>query len=171
MLECSPATADDTDFLWQMLYYASWSEREDAVSIDDVKANPHLSRHLVGWGTRTGDIAVIARDNARPVGACWIRHLVGDERADPTFVDDETPELAIAVEPDTIGTGVGTALLATTLAIADGQGTPTVVLTTRATNPAVSLYERHGFVEVERIGNRVGTQSIKMVRRRPVDCA
>jgi len=169
MITCSPATTDDVDFMWQMLYYASWSDRQDGVTLDDVRANPDLSRHLSDWGTREGDVGMIARDADRRVGACWVRRLIGEERRDPTYVDEETPELAIAVEPDTIGSGVGGRLLVALLDATDSSGVPQVVLTTRATNPAVSLYERHGFVETQRITNRIGTESLKMIRRRPAD--
>ncbi len=160
----APVTGDDSDFLWQMLYYASHSHHEPDTSMDDIQRNPDLTRHVVGWGERPGDIGLIARHDARPVGACWVRRLIGDEQRDVTFVDAETPELVIAVEPDIIGTGVGTLLLRNVLALADAAGVEQIVLTARETNPAVALYQRHDFVVAERIVNRVGTGSVKMVR-------
>jgi ribosomal protein S18 acetylase RimI-like enzyme len=53
------------------------------------------------------------------------------------------------------------------LADADRAEIPAVVLSARHDNPAVRLCRRHGFVEVDRIVNRVGTESVKLVREGP----
>lgn len=166
VIDIEPATADDIDFLWQMLYYASHSHHEAGITIQDIQRNPDLTRHLVGWGERSGDLGLIARTSERPLGACWVRRMVGDEQSDVTFVDAATPELVIAVEPDVIGSGVGTRLLTEVLALADATGVDQIVLTARAKNPAIALYERHRFVVSEQIVNRVGTRSVKMLRSR-----
>jgi ribosomal protein S18 acetylase RimI-like enzyme len=163
------ATTDDVEFMWQMLYYASHTNHEDGVTIADMQRNPDLIRHLDAWGTRKGDLGLIARTpDHRPIGACWLRHMVAHEQQDVTFVDDVTPELVISVEPDMTGSGIGSQLLAQILPLADESGVSQIVLTARASNPAVALYERHDFVLVERITNRVGTKSVKMLRQKPV---
>ena len=171
VIELRPATADDVDFMWHMLYYASYTDREDGVTLDDMKSNPDLIRHLDDWGNRTGDIALIAVDKtgreSRLVGASWLRHMIGHEQQDVTFVDEHTPELVISVVPEIIGRGAGSRLMSEILHIADGYGIRQVVLSARASNPAVTLYERHGFEIIERITNRVGTESVKMLRVTP----
>lgn len=166
MLTISPAGVDDIEFMWQMLFYASHSHHEPGRTLADIRHDPDLTRHVEGWGERAGDLGVIASRDGRPVGACWVRRLVGHEQADVTFVDDETPELVIAVEPDQIGGGVGTRLLGDLLERTDAVHVAKVVLTARSSNPAISLYERHGFDLVETIVNRVGTESVKMIRTR-----
>lgn len=154
-----------------MLYYASYTDREDGVSIDDMKANPDLIRHLGDWGSRSGDVALVALDKtareSKLVGACWLRHMIDHEQEDVTFVDEHTPELVISVQPDIIGRGAGSRLLNRILQLADDDNVGQIVLTARATNPAVTLYERHGFETIERITNRVGTESVKMLRVKP----
>jgi ribosomal protein S18 acetylase RimI-like enzyme len=90
--------------------------------------------------------------------------MVGHEQSDVTFVDEVTPELVISIVPELTGGGIGSHLLTEILPLADQQGVPQIVLTARASNPAISLYERHGFVLSERITNRVGTESVKMLR-------
>jgi len=40
---------------------------------------------------------------------------------------------------------------------------PSVVLSVRATNPAIRLYEKMGFVIVGKTVNRVGTESLNML--------
>ena len=171
VIELRPATADDIDFMWQMLYYASYSDKEDGVGLDDIKADPDLIRHLDDWGNREGDIALIALDKtgreSQLVGASWLRHMIGHEQQDVSFVDEDTPELVISVTPGMTGRGAGSRLLSEILHVADGNGIKQIVLTARASNEAVTLYERYGFEIIERITNRVGTESVKMLRVKP----
>jgi ribosomal-protein-alanine N-acetyltransferase len=62
--------------------------------------------------------------------------------------DAETSVHTIGVDPDWQGRGVGTALLRTLLDIADGLSAP-VFLEVRTDNePAIRLYEAHGFVRL-----------------------
>ena len=56
---------------------------------------------------------------------------------------------ALGVEPDLQGTGIGSALIAPTLAAADRGGMPAYLETATARN--VLLYERHGFDVVEEL--------------------
>ena len=114
MIELRAATSDDVEFMWQMLYYASYSDREPDTTLEDIRSNPDLIRHLDKWGERPGDIGLVALDRTGlesiPVGAAWIRRLIGHEQDDVTFVDEDTPELVISVEPDLIGRGDGNML-------------------------------------------------------------
>jgi GNAT superfamily N-acetyltransferase len=85
------------------------------------------------------------------------------------WVNDATPELAIAVSPARRGTGVGAAMLDRLLADARAAGLPGVSLSVRATNPARRLYERFGFRPVDdaETTNRTGSTSLTMVVRWP----
>jgi ribosomal protein S18 acetylase RimI-like enzyme len=80
----------------------------------------------------------------------------------PAPVDASLPELAAAVEPDYLGRGVGTRLLAAYLELARSRF-PAVTLSVRADNPAVRLYQRAGFEVTGMIVNRVGTRSYAMI--------
>jgi ribosomal protein S18 acetylase RimI-like enzyme len=91
--------------------------------------------------------------------------LVGEDAA-YGYVDDTTPELAIAVDPQRTGDGIGSQLLKRLLLDAERMF-PAVSLSVRADNPARRLYERFGFQPVadrERT-NRVGGTSLTRVRR------
>ena len=124
--------------------------------------NPDLEKYVNGWGRET-DVGCIALEphSNQPVGAAWIRLLIANEKT-TSYVDDTTPELAIAVLPEYLGCGVGTLLLQHLLEAAK-QRYPRVVLSVRATNPAKRLYERMGFVVTGEIANRIGTPSSNMV--------
>ena len=156
------ATQDDEPFLWEMLYFAAHMDEDGEVSSEAAKQNPDLVKYVNGWGRET-DIGCIALEphSNQPIGAAWIRLLIANEKT-TSYVDDITPELAIAVLPEYLGGGVGTLLLQHLLEAAK-QRYPRVVLSVRATNPAKRLYERMGFVVIGEIANRVGTPSSYMV--------
>lgn len=155
-----PSVEGDEETLWLMLYFASHSNDERGVGPEDIRSNPDLVGYIEGW-RRGGRIGVIAEIGDSPIGAAWLRLLVDDDRANPVFMGAETPELAIAVLPDHQGRGVGSIMLSELLSI---SGHVDIVLSVRADNPAVRLYERFGFEGSGTITNRVGTVSIRMHR-------
>lgn len=156
-----PLTNEDEPLLWEMLYHAAHLAEEGETSVRAAMSNPDLARYVQAWG-RPHDFgfAAIEGDSRQPVGAAWLRLLTGDNKG-YAYVDEATPELAIAVLPDYTGQGVGTQLLARLLDAAR-QAYPSVCLSVRATNPAKRLYERFGFVPVSEVINRLGTSSLTM---------
>jgi ribosomal protein S18 acetylase RimI-like enzyme len=124
-----------------MLHHAYyWKERNP-----DVGAGP-VALYVKAWGRR-GDTAVIAIDNGFPVGAAWYR-LFTPKQPGYGFVDERTPELAIAVVPNARGRGVGSALLDSLLDRARGEGHESISLAVDRNNEgAIALYERHGFAQ------------------------
>src|SRR5205814_958739 len=106
-----------------------------------------IRRYVDGWG-RNDDLGVVAFHPHmwELIGAAWLRLLTGDERG-YGWVDDETPELTIAVLPEYRGNGVGKRLLAQLLELARPRYN-TVSLSVSRENPARRLYERAGFETV-----------------------
>ena len=105
--------AQDVRFLRDMLHHAYyWKERQP-----DEGPGP-VQLYVKAWG-RPGDTAVIALVDGFPVGAAWFR-LFKAGSPGYGFVDEHTPELAIAVVPNARGKGVGSALIE--LAARAGQG-------------------------------------------------
>lgn len=132
------ANRRDEPFLQEMLYEALFVPAGDPpLPRSD---HPDLSRYVRGFGGRRGDVGLIAQTSAGDlIGAAWVRQLPSD---DPGygFVDEETPELSVAVVAAWRGFGVGTALLERLL-----DSTPRCSLSVDDRNRAVSLYERFGF--------------------------
>lgn len=98
------------------------------------------ARFLSGFGP--DDRVVVAEANGRVIGMAGLHRGRGKQR--------HAAELGIMVHDDWHGRGVGTALLAHLLAVADGEWRlGRVSLEVMADNPgAIRLYERFGF-EIE----------------------
>ena len=126
--------AQDIRFLRDMLHHAYyWRERTPGEGPGPV------SLYVKGWG-RLGDPA--------PVGAAWYR-LFSGRLPGFGFVDERTPELAIAVVPNARGKGIGSALLEALVARAREAGHDAISLSVDKLNEgAIHLYEQYGFERV-----------------------
>jgi ribosomal protein S18 acetylase RimI-like enzyme len=133
-----------------MLYEAAyWNpERPRPPKEEFSSEEPKLARYLEGWG-RPGDDAVVALDlsSGRRLGAVWYR-LMTSEEPGYGFVDDSTPEIALAILPDHRGRGMGGALLREIRHVARSRGYGALSLSVEHGNPALRLYERSGFVKL-----------------------
>ena len=114
----------------------------------DVVHRPEIARYIKDWG-RAGDLGFIAEDarSSEPIGAVWSRLSSADDQGF-AYIDEETPELGIALRPEYRGQGIGTALLKHLLESAKNLY-PAISLSVSPNNPAMRLYERLGFVTVD----------------------
>ena len=63
------ATADDMDFLWEMLYLSVFVPvGSPPLSKKEVLDAPDINLYLTNWG-RSGDVAFIVEENAELFGA------------------------------------------------------------------------------------------------------
>ena len=136
------AGPQDVPFLRDMLRHAYYWR---AATVPE-SGEPPVQRYVERWG-RPGDTALIAIQDYQRVGAAWYRLFRAD---DPGygFVDEETPELSIAIVPSRRGSGLGSELLNALLERAHADGYGSISLSVEKDNPAVGLYERHGFRRV-----------------------
>ena len=134
--------AQDLRFLRDMLHHAYyWKERQP-----DAGPGP-VQLYVKAWG-RVGDTAMIALLDGFPVGAAWFR-LFKASAPGYGFVDEQTPELAVAVVPNARGKGVGSALLTSLLEQGRAGGYSTLSLSVdRHNERAIALYEQYGFGQV-----------------------
>jgi ribosomal protein S18 acetylase RimI-like enzyme len=138
-----PGTPQDARFLRDMLrhaYYWRSSGFEDETGL-------HPMRYVENWGC-PGDAAVIALDEGFPVGAAWYR-LFKREAPGYGFIDEQTPELSIAVVPSRRGHGFGGELMDALFARARADGYKAISLSVAKDSPAVALYERYGFAKID----------------------
>jgi GNAT superfamily N-acetyltransferase len=145
----SPA---DVPFMRSMLAHAyGWR-------VNALDADIPLTRYVDNWG-RTGDVALVAHETGNRVGAAWCR-VFRESEPGYGFVDEQTPELSIAVVPSRRKHGLGQELLDALLEKARGAGHAQVSLSVEKDSPAVAFYERNGFTAV---GESEG--GLVMVRR------
>jgi len=133
----SPA---DVPFMKSMLAHAyGWR-------VNAFDADIPLTRYTDNWG-RPGDVALIAHETGNRVGAAWLRVF---RQAEPGygFVDENTPELSIAVVPSRRRHGLGQELMDALLEAARAAGHGAVSLSVEADSAAVGFYERNGFSHV-----------------------
>lgn len=146
-----PATADDVDFLKKMLYKAAaWNPDWPLEQVIEALASPMVARYHVGW-PRPGDAGVIAEVEGEPVGAAWHRLFTAAEPG-YGFVDEETPEIGIAVEPLHRRKGIGETLLRALISEARQQGFSALCLSVAPHNRSRMMYERAGFEKVGESG-------------------
>jgi ribosomal protein S18 acetylase RimI-like enzyme len=111
--------------------------------VNAFEADIPLTRYVDNWG-RPGDVAVIAHDTGNRVGAAWLRRFKAGEPG-YAFVDEQTPELSIAVVPSQRSRGLGRELMDALLEDAREAGYAQVSLSVEQDSPAVGFYERYGF--------------------------
>jgi ribosomal protein S18 acetylase RimI-like enzyme len=138
----------EESFLGEMLFEALfWRPEARRPPLDVVLAHEQAVIYLAGWG-RPGDAAVVAEEEGRLVGAAWYRFFTEDEHGHG-YVDDETPELALAVAAGYRGRGVGRALMDAIHERARRAGLARVALSVEPDNYAKRLYESLGYVDYE----------------------
>ena len=132
------ADQQDTRFLRDMLRHAyHWRMGDPDLPV---------FRYVQNWGRR-GDAGVIAFEGPNAYGAAWYR-LFPEAAPGFGFVNEQTPELTIAVVPSHRGHGTGAELLEALLARAREDGYARVSLS--AEPGQTGFYEKHGFHEHHR---------------------
>ena len=150
VFEIRQALASDEPFLRDMLFEALFAPPGSAPIPRSALDTPEVSRYVDGFGPHPGDVGFVAIADDQPIGAVWVRSIQGYGH-----IDDQTPELTIAVTRDWRGQGVGTALMARITELV-----PRISLSSDILNPSIALYKRFGFEIVDRVGT-----SVTMLRR------
>ncbi|HTD07067.1 GNAT family N-acetyltransferase [Undibacterium sp.] len=126
--------------LWNILHVSLWDPPPAGLRPREVLDLPAVAIYAADWGQPT-DIGVLAADGEIIMGGCWSRLL----KTGLGYVNDETPQLGIALFPDYQRKGLGTVLMMHQLDSLRGKF-PAVALTVHPQNQARILYEKCGFV-------------------------
>ena len=132
----------DQDAIWDWLHVALWDPPPAGLRPREVLKNPAVAIYAEGWG-REGDVGVVCEADGKDAGACWMRRIRGGVGLG--YVDDDTPQLGIALMPGFRGRGFGRLLMVSALEAAGAAGYRQVSLTVHPQNPAVELYRSVGF--------------------------
>jgi ribosomal protein S18 acetylase RimI-like enzyme len=127
-----------------MLYYALYVPEGSSPFPKDIVNDPGVAKYVLGWG-KLGDAGFVAIDETSflQVGAVWVR-LFESENPGYGYVDENIPELSIAILPGFRNKGLGTELL-NKMIIEAGTRFCGLSLSVTTENPARRLYERLGF--------------------------
>jgi ribosomal protein S18 acetylase RimI-like enzyme len=134
------------DFLYDAIFVPVGEEAPPR----SVLLEPSILNYYQDFG-REGDYCVVAEQEGTLRGAVWGRVLSGPVKG-YGFVDEHTPELAISVQQEFRGKGIGTALLCAMLDFLRSKGCRQASLSVQKENPAVDLYKRIGFAIIEERG-------------------
>lgn len=148
-MEFRALTQDDVDHVKWALYEAvSWNPERQLPPYESLIEHPELARYHDGWG-RPGDLGVVAELDGDLVGVAFCR-LFTEADHGHGYVDEQTPELAVAVVDAHRGKGMGTRLMRELADAARNAGVTRLSLSVDAGNPALRLYERLGYRELAR---------------------
>ncbi len=158
-MEIRNATAEDEPFLQKMMKEAvAWNPDWPHDQILDALSDPVFKRYHDCWACRPGDAGVIAEDAGEPMGAAWYRLFTADAPG-YGFVDEQTPELGIAVARLHRRKGVGAALLRALIELARADGMPALSLSVAPHNRSRMLYQQEGF---EKVGENGGSWTMRL---------
>lgn len=107
--------------------------------------SPELQVYVENFGSREGDLALVAEAEGVIVGAVWVRIM-----NDYGHVDDETPSLAISLSKDYRNYGIGTDMMFSMINKLRSKGYSKVSLAVQKINYAVKMYKKVGFEIVDK---------------------
>ena len=138
------ANSSDAEHVRWALYTAlAWNPERERLVRQVTIEHPEAARYHHGWG-RPGDLGVIGADPSGVVGVCYCR-LFTEEDHGHGYVDDQTPEVTVAVREEYRGRGLGRRLLNELARAAREAGFTSLSLSVDSENPARRLYERLGY--------------------------
>ncbi|MCB2224480.1 MAG: GNAT family N-acetyltransferase [Actinobacteria bacterium] len=143
-LTIRPAVTGDLDLVRWALYTAlAWDPEDPIPPFEAVVDHPKIAVYHAGW-MRPGDAGVVAEVDGEAVGMAYCR-LFPDGGDSQGFVDEETPELAVAVRAEHRDRGIGGRLITALFEMLAAAGVRRMSLSVSAGNPAERLYRRLGF--------------------------
>lgn len=138
----------ESDFLADMLYEAIFiPEGHDPLPVEVIK-DKSLSKYIKNWGKNKFDIALVMEVDNQLVGAIWGRLLTGKNKGFG-YVDNNTPELSMAVKKKYRNQGIGTKLINAIASEYQKIGVECLSLSVDKANNASNLYKRLGYEIVE----------------------
>lgn len=135
--------ASEIDFLQEMFYESIFVTVGEKGLPKSIIHKPDLKKYTYDWGGKN-DIGFVAEKDGKRIGIIWSR-LFNAENQGYGYIDDETPEVGIAVKAEYQNRGIGSELFKTFFIEAIDRAYKKISLSVDKRNRAVRLYKREGF--------------------------
>jgi ribosomal protein S18 acetylase RimI-like enzyme len=138
----------ETDLIKEMLFLAVFIPPGHPSVSRDILELPQLKNYYDNWGCSDHDKAIALTKDDRIIGLVWGRLLKGEVKGFG-FLNEQTPEISIAIQPAYRNQGWGSQLLAAISKAYLALGIKALSLSVDKRNPAVGLYRRQGFITMK----------------------
>lgn len=138
-------------FLKEMLYEALYVPPGANKFPKSILEAPSIHKYIKDWGASEGDIAIVATDKNNLIAAIWGRKFPISNKS-YGFINEQTPEISMAVKAAYRGRGIGTKLLNAIEAAYVAEGVHQLSLSVAKLNAAKKLYVRNGYDFKEEVG-------------------
>lgn len=135
-----PLREEERELLRTFLLHSIFLPPDVPLPPAEIVERPELYVYIDGFGSRTGDLCMVAEADGTVVGAAWARIM-----DDYGHIGNRTPSLAVSLLPAYRNRGIGTALLSDLLDQVRAGGYEAVSLSVQKANRALHLYRRLGF--------------------------
>lgn len=135
---------EEYSFMESIMYEAIYHPDPKNPYPKEVIYLPQVKVYWENWGKGADDHCLVAIVDGKMVGAVWIRTFQGNLKG-CGFIDEQTPEIAIALFEEYRGKGIGSQMMEQMIALIKLEGYAQVSLSITKGNPAIRLYERLGF--------------------------
>ncbi len=129
--------------LREFIYHAIFRKDPSLEIPQSIIEEAEIKNYISDFG-RKHDFGKVVEVDGKIVAVAWTRLLNGEIKG-YGYIDEETPEFAIAVLPEYQGKGIGTKLLRNLLQYLKALGYKQAALAVQKENPALYLYLKVGF--------------------------
>ena len=134
----------EIEILEEFLYEAIYIPAGVLPPSKEIINQPELQVYIADFGTKTGDIGLVAEVEGKIIGAVWVRIM-----NDYGHIDNNTPSLAISLYKEFRNLGIGTAMMKKMLCMLKENGYKQTSLAVQKKNYAVEMYKKVGFEIVD----------------------
>lgn len=135
---------EEISFLQEMLYEAIFVEKGQEKLPQSIIKEPSLWSYIDRFGNQHLDLCFVVEKEEKLVGAVWGR-LFPKEQKGYGYVNDEIPELSIAIKEEERGKQWGTKLMNSIMEEYNMLGVEALSLSVDKKNKAFQLYQKLGF--------------------------
>ena len=142
-----PLLATDIDFLKEMFYESLYTHDDELPLPKSIINQPELKKYYHNWDL-PNDISFIAKIENTNIGVVWCRFFTNDKPG-YGFIDEQTPELGIAIKSTFRGKRIGTLLMNNLFEVLHTKSIKQISLSVDSRNRAFYLYQNLGFKTIK----------------------